>query len=188
MRPLFQQRTYPCAVFLQHAEGPLGGGQLMSVHPVVQVVVTLSVAALLALAFAFFFFFLAFLGASLADSAAGAAADAAGFSAGAVSAAQAGTTIKANKSSSVFFMVTLPFVVKKFHGLPGAKRFCSPTTGVPSLPHQASLSLAYTSRPLLKRGLSGSISAYWKRLSAALRTPAVSEPRRLNCQFRSAST
>lgn len=147
---------------------------------------------------AFFFFLWAFLGAFLTGWAAGAVACAGcselivadGLAAGApdVSAAQAGAAkIKALNNSNIFFMVILPLWLKNICGLPD-------TGAAPRqqqqqlLPHQASLSFAYTSRPLLKRGFSRSISAYWKRASAALRTPAVNEPAPLNRQHRSASS
>ena len=121
--PVIQHCLYPAVVFLQHTLGPLGGGQLMTAHPVGQP----KVAAPLALSF----FLWAFLGAFLPGLASGAVACAAcpelaeadGLAADgvpAVSPAQAGATIKTNKSSSIFFMFPLPLWLKNIYGLPSA--------------------------------------------------------------------
>lgn len=109
------QRDGPCPsdqqaiLFLQHTIGPLGAGQCTNVHPVGQLKILLSVAALLA------FFLWAFLGDSLPAWAAGAELATAGSLAGAVgSAAHAGAAkIKADNNNRFFiFMVTLPLWLK----------------------------------------------------------------------------
>ena len=155
-RPLFQQGL--CVVRLQHT---VSVGQGINVHPCGHAIGVTPLAAF------FCFFFLAFLGASLADSAAGAAACATGFSAGAAPAAQTGAArIKVLNNSSMYFMVLLPFLVveKIIHTSSGTyELYSSPvpnTDGQLSCYHHASFSLAYISRPLLKRGLSLSISVY----------------------------
>jgi hypothetical protein len=69
----------------------------------------------LPLASAFFavFFFLCFLATGFWVGSAACADDALEDGAGAESAAQAGTTIKANNNSNIFFMVTSPLWLKK---------------------------------------------------------------------------
>lgn len=123
---------------------------------------TLSVAALLAffLEAVFFLAFLVFLAVSGWVAFSGMAeAEGTADAAPAVSAAKTGAAkIKAHSNNSNFFMVILPLWLRNKYGLPstGAAR----QQHLHQLLHQANLSLAYTSRPLLKRGLSRSISAY----------------------------
>jgi len=95
-------------------------------------------------------------------------------------------TLKNNRM--LLLMVILPlFMVEKLYSSSCAVLAAIATRS--PLSHQASLSFAYPSRPLLKRGLSGSVSRYLKFVPAALRTPKIKTSRaRLNCQLTPAST